>query len=137
MDWLLREPAAMVVLETGANDGLRGLDVDSTRANLEAIVQLVKQHAPGGADLPRADGGAAEPWRRLHASAFTTTMRWWPSREGVTLVPFLLDGVAGVRALNQGDGIHPTEKGAVLVAKNLWPSLGPAMARLAKGSKPG
>lgn len=133
LDWLLREPASMVVLETGANDGLRGLDVDSTRANLEAIVQLVKRTLPDAKiflvqmEAPPNLGG--DYTRRFHDNYAEVA-----KREGITLVPFLLDGVAGVRALNQGDGIHPTEKAAVRVAQNLWPALSPAMSRLAKGS---
>ncbi len=136
LDWLLREPASMVVLETGANDGLRGLDVDSTRANLEAIVQLVKHTLPDAKiflvqmEAPPNLGG--DYTRRFHDNYAEVA-----KREGITLVPFLLDGVAGVRALNQGDGIHPTEKGAVRVAQNLWPALSPAMSRLAKGTGSG
>lgn len=133
LDWLLREPASMVVLETGANDGLRGLDVDSTRANLEAIVQLVKHTLPEAkiflVQMEAPPNLGRDYTRRFHENYADVA-----KREGVTLVPFLLDGVAGVRALNQGDGIHPTEKGAVRVAQNLWPTLAPAMSRLAKGT---
>lgn len=136
LDWLLREPAAMVVLETGANDGLRGLDVDSTRANLEAIVQLVKRTLPEAriflVQMEAPPNLGADYTRRFHDN-YAQVAR----DQGVTLLPFLLDGVAGVRALNQGDGIHPTEQGARRVAQNLWPSLAPALSRLAKGEGSG
>ncbi len=136
LDWLLREPAAVVVIETGANDGLRGLDVDSTQANLAAIVRLVKQSLPEAAiflvQMEAPPNLGAEYTRRFHDN-YAAVARG----EGVTLVPFLLEGVAGVSKLNQGDGIHPTREGAVVVARNLWRSLAPALSRLANAPKPG
>jgi acyl-CoA thioesterase-1 len=136
LDWLLREPASMVVLETGANDGLRGLDVDSTRANLVAIVQLVKRTLPDAeiflVQMEAPPNLGADYTRRFHDNYAAVA-----KEEGITLLPFLLNGVAGVRRLNQGDGIHPTEAGAVIVARNLWGSLAPGLSRLAKAPKPG
>lgn len=136
LDWLLREPASMVVLETGANDGLRGLDVDSTKANLEAIVRLVKRTLPHAeiflVQMEAPPNLGADYTRRFHDNYGEVA-----KGEGITLLPFLLEGVAGVRALNQGDGIHPTEAGAVIVARNLWRSLAPELSRLAKAPKPG
>ncbi|HPV77451.1 MAG TPA: arylesterase, partial [Gemmatimonadaceae bacterium] len=69
----------------------------------------------------------AEYTRRFHDNYGAVA-----AAEGATLLPFLLDGVAGVRRLNQGDGIHPTADGAKRVAGNVWPSLGPILSRLAK-----
>lgn len=131
MEWLLREPAAVVVIETGANDGLRGVDVDSTRANLAAIVREVKRSRPGATVLlvqMEAPPNMGEAYTRRFRENYAAVAR----SEGVELLPFLLDGVAGVRAMNQPDGIHPTREGAVRVAQNLWGSLGPHLARLAK-----
>ncbi len=126
----------MVVLETGANDGLRGLDVDSTKANLEAIVRLVKRTLPHAeiflVQMEAPPNLGADYTRRFHDNYGEVA-----KGEGITLLPFLLEGVAGVRALNQGDGIHPTEAGAVIVARNLWRSLAPELSRLAKAPKPG
>lgn len=131
LEWLLREPAAVVMIETGANDGLRGLDVDSTRANLVAIVRLVKRALPAASvllvQMEAPPNLGAEYTRRFHDNYGAVA-----AAEGATLLPFLLDGVAGVRRLNQGDGIHPTADGAKRVAGNVWPSLGPILSRLAK-----
>lgn len=133
MEWLLREPAAGVMIETGANDGLRGLDVDSTRANLVAIVRLVKRALPGAAillaQMEAPPNLGADYTRRFHDNYGVVARD-----EGVTLLPFLLDGVAGVKGMNQADGIHPTVEGAKKVASTLWPVLGPVLSRLAKGS---
>lgn len=133
LDWLLREPAALVVVETGANDGLRGLDVDSTRANLVAIVRRVRAALPRAevvvAQMEAPTNLGAEYTRRFHA-IFPAVAR----AEGAGLLPFLLEGVAGVRRLNQDDGIHPTEEGARRVAANVWPALGPRLARLASAA---
>jgi acyl-CoA thioesterase-1 len=120
----------MVVLETGANDGLRGLDVDSTRANLVAAVQLVKRTLPQArvflVQMEAPPNLGAEYTRRFRENYAAVA-----ASEGAELLPFLLEGVAGVRRLNQGDGIHPTEEGARKVAQNLWGRLAPELARLA------
>lgn len=132
MEWLLREPAAGVMIETGANDGLRGLDVDSTRANLVAIVRLVKRTLPGAAVLlvqMEAPPNLGAAYTRQFHDNYGAVAKG----EGVTLLPFLLDGVAGVKGLNQADGIHPTVAGAKRVAATLWPEVGPLLSRLAKG----
>lgn len=131
LEWLLREPAAIVVIETGANDGLRGLDVDSTRANLTAIVRAVKGALPEAAVLlvqMEAPPNLGDDYTRRFRENYSVVAK----REGVALAPFLLAGVAGERRLNQADGIHPTEEGARVVARNLWPALAPHLARLAK-----
>ena len=122
IDWLLREPFDVVVIETGANDGLRGLDVDSTRANLRAIVRVVK------AKLPQAKVGlvqmeAPPNLGARYTTAFRENFSTVAREENVTLFPFLLQGVGGVAKYNQGDGIHPNAEGARLVAANVWPVL--------------
>ncbi len=129
LEWLLREPAAAVVIETGANDGLRGLDIDSTRANLTSILQYTKQALPGVrlflVQMEAPPNLGAEYTRRFHESFGAVAQA-----EGATLIPFLLDSVAGVRDLNQNDGIHPNEEGSRQVASNVWRTLGPALAQL-------
>jgi len=125
--WVLDQPAALVVLEVGANDGLRGVDPDSTYANLVKLVEVVKTQRPEarialmqmeaptnlGADYTRR-------FRGVYAKAAKTT--------GVPLWHFLLDGVAGVASLNQADGIHPNETGSQRVAGTVWGDLAPALA---------
>jgi len=129
IDWLLREPAGAVVIETGANDGLRGVDPDSTRENLLAIVRTVQAALPGAPVLVvqmEAPPNLGVAYTTRFRALFPEVAR----RTGATLVPFLLEGVAGERGLNQGDGIHPNAEGAVRAAGNLWPSLAPVLERL-------
>jgi acyl-CoA thioesterase-1 len=112
------------VVETGANDGLRGQSVDSLRANLDAILGRVRRDQPRARvalvqmEAPRNMG--RDYTSRFHA-AFPAAAR----AAGVTLLPFLLDGVAGDPALNQPDGVHPTAEGARRVAANVWKGLAP------------
>ena len=126
VDWVLREPADVVVVETGANDGLRGQSADSLRANLDAILARVKHDQPRARvalvqmEAPRNFG--ASYTARFHA-AFPGAAR----ATGVTLFPFLLDSVAGVPRLNQADGVHPTAEGARIVGAHVWRSLQPLL----------
>jgi acyl-CoA thioesterase-1 len=131
IDWLMREPASVVLIETGANDGLRGLDPDSTRDNLFALVRKLKAAQPKAHILlmqmeapPNLGASYTKRFHEIFASVAES--------EGVGLVPFLLEGVAGVRRLNQMDGIHPTEEGARIVARNIWPSLAPVLDRVTR-----
>jgi acyl-CoA thioesterase-1 len=103
--------ADVVVLETGANDGLRALRVDSTRANLEAIVERIGRRIRTARDGARADGGAAEPRPAGIRPSFRAMFPAVAEKYGLTLAPFLLDRVAGSTSLNQADGIHPNEAG--------------------------
>jgi acyl-CoA thioesterase I len=127
LDWILTESAAVVLVETGANDGLRGLNVDSTASTLRSIVKRIRERAPTAKvaimqmEAPRNLG--AEYTRRFHA-LYGNVAR----ETGVILIPFLLEGVAGVAELNQADGIHPTAAGARRVARNVWLALRPMIA---------
>jgi acyl-CoA thioesterase-1 len=124
LDWVLRDAPAILVVETGANDGLRGLDVDTTRANLEAIVRRSRAAHPGirvvlaGMEAPPNLGPA-------YTARFRAVFRDVAAREHLALIPFLLAGVGGVDSLNQADGIHPNAAGERLVAGNVWRVLGP------------
>ena len=130
--WVLDQPASLVVLEVGANDGLRGVDPDSTYANIVALVQVVRRQRPEAGvalvqmEAPTNLGGSYT--RRFHQAyvrAATAT--------GVTLLPFLLEGVAGDARLNQADGIHPHAEGSRRVAETVWRGLSPLLAQLAGG----
>ena len=127
-DWVLKEKADVVVLETGANDGLRGLDPDSTAANLRAIIAKIRASNPGAkillVQMEAPTNLGARFTQRFHALFARVA-----EAEGVTLLPFLLMGVAGVPALNQGDGMHPTAEGARRAAGNIWPGLAHALRR--------
>jgi acyl-CoA thioesterase-1 len=128
LDWLLRQPVAALVLELGANDGLRGQDIDSMRANLRAIIERTRAAHPDAAILI---AGMESPPNM--GDAYTTQFRAvFPdlAREtGAVLIPFLLEGVAGERELNQTDGIHPTAEGQRIVAATVWRYLKPALGR--------
>ena len=126
MDWLLRDPVDIVVLETGANDGLRALSVDSMRANIQGILDKVR------AAHPRARvvlvGMEAPPnLGPRYTSRFRAVFPELARRNGAKLVPFLLEGVAGETSLNQADGIHPNAAGAQRVADGVWKVLEPEL----------
>ena len=122
IDWLLREPAAVLVIETGANDGLRGLEVDSLAANIQAIIDRARQQSPPpriilvGMEAPPNFGfGYVRRFRGVYPEL--------AKRNRLPLVPFLLEGVAGVDSLNQADMLHPTAGGQRRVAETVWPVL--------------
>jgi acyl-CoA thioesterase-1 len=126
LDWLLREPVAVLVVETGANDGLRGQDPHATRANLKAILDAARRTQPP----PRlvlaameAPPNYGEDYRRRFRALYPELAK----ASGATLLPFLLDGVAGDPKLNQPDGIHPTAEGERRVALNVWKVLRPLL----------
>ena len=130
IDWLLREPADVVVIETGANDGLRGLNPDSTRANLRRIVASVRERAPGARVLlvqMEAPPNLGPSYTRRFHDMYPEVAR----ETGATLVPFLLEGVAGLDSLNQADGMHPNVQGARIVARTVWGTLGPVLGTVA------
>ncbi len=126
VDWLLREPVAVLVLETGANDGLRGLPPDSLRANIQAVFDRAKAISPPpklvlvGMRVPPNYGQAYT--ERFHA-VYPELAR----KNGAELVPFLLKGVGGVPGLNQADGIHPTAEGQRVMAETVWRVLEPVL----------
>ncbi len=126
VEWLLRDRADVVVIETGANDGLRGLRVDTTRANIVSIVKKIRAAHPEARVL-LAQMEAPPNLGQAYTRAFHETFIDVSRDEGVTLIPFFLNGVAGDRALNQDDGIHPNEEGARRAARNMWRTLGPVL----------
>jgi acyl-CoA thioesterase-1 len=115
VEWLLRGPVDVFVLETGANDALRGLNVDSTRANIVAIIRAVRR-ARLAARICLVQMEAPPNMGPQYARAFHDLYASVAGAEGVTLVPFLLNGVAGKPELNQADGMHPNVRGERIVA---------------------
>jgi len=133
IDWVLRQPVDIFILELGGNDGLRGLPLATARANLEAIMQRVRARNPqvrivlAGMQLPTSMGPYAEAFARLFPDLAAAA--------GVELIPFLLEGVGGVPELNLPDGIHPTVEGHRRIAEVVWPHLRPLLvARTADAS---
>lgn len=122
LDWSLDGGAAILVVALGGNDALRGLPPDDLERNLDAIV--TKGRAAGarvvvaGMEAPPNNGPEyTAEFRQVYIDVAT--------RHGVTLVPFLLEGVAGIASLNQSDGIHPNTQGAARVADTVWRVLDP------------
>lgn len=119
IDWVLKKKVSVFVLELGANDGLRGIEVSDTRKNLQAIINKVKSKYPdakiilAGMQVPPSMGAD-------YAGSFKAVFPQLAEKNKIQLIPFLLDKVAGIPKLNQGDGIHPTAQGAKIVANNVW-----------------
>jgi acyl-CoA thioesterase-1 len=121
-EWLFRQPYDLLVLETGANDGLRGVDPDSTAANIRAIIQRAKSTHPE-ARILLVQMEAPTNMGPRYTRAFHEIFPRVAIESGVTLLPFLLEGVGGIAKYNQGDGIHPTAEGARMAARNAWPGI--------------
>ena len=132
VDWVLREPLDVLFLELGANDGLRGQDPGALAANLSDIIGRTRARYPearvviAGMEAPPNLGAA-------YTQAFRDVFARVAEEQRATLVPFLLEGVAGVPELNQGDGIHPTAEGYRTVARTVWSVLEPILAELHVG----
>jgi acyl-CoA thioesterase-1 len=119
LDWLLRLPISVLVLELGANDMLRGLAVDQLRSNLESILERTRARHPQVKFLI-AGMRAAPNLGRDYARDFDAVYPSLAERYEASLVPFLLEDVAADRQLNQADGIHPTAEGHALIAARIW-----------------
>jgi len=124
IDWVLRQPIDVFVLELGANDGLRGLPIDQTKKNLQAIIDKVKSKYPKvkivmtGMMVPPNMG-------KSYSDEFQKIYPVMAQKNKASLFPFLLEGVAGNEKLNQADGIHPNAEGHRIVANNLVTFLRP------------
>jgi acyl-CoA thioesterase I len=122
IDWILRQPIDLFVLELGANDGLRGVPLEETRKNLQAIVDKVKAKNPK-VKLVVARMLVPPNMGKTYSDEFQKIFPELSKKNNATLIPFLLEGVAGIEKLNQADGIHPTEEGHKIVAKRVVKSL--------------
>ncbi len=121
----------MLVVETGANDGLRAQDPAATRENIEAIFARARRQSPPP-KLVLAGMQAPPNYGREYADRFRALYPELARANHAALIPFLLEGVAGIPRLNQEDGIHPTAEGHRIVAETVWKALAP----LLRGQKP-
>lgn len=128
---LLTDSVRVLVVESGANDGLRGLPPDSTRANIDAIIVLARARDPG-ITVVLAQMEAPPNMGPRFTADFRALFPDLARARRAVLMPFLLDGVGGVDSLNQDDGIHPTEAGHRRVAANVWRTLEPLAAAAAR-----
>jgi acyl-CoA thioesterase-1 len=128
---VLDQPASLVILEVGANDGLRGVNADSTRANLIALIRAVQRQQPA-ARVMLVQMEAPTNLGRTYTTTFHAAYAQAARETNTPLLPFLLDGVAGVARLNQSDGIHPNVEGSVRVAETMWKALLPVFTELSR-----
>lgn len=128
LDWVLQRPAAVIVVETGANDGLRGQSVEGTREAIAEILDRIHRDRPE-ARVVLVQMEAPTNLGATYTRAFHAMFPALAAAHGATLIPFLLDGVAGHIDLNQADGVHPNLEGERRVMENVWRGLAPLLAR--------
>lgn len=129
IDWLLRREIDVLVLELGGNDALRGLPVELTKQNLQAIIDKTRKAYP---DVCIVLAGMQAPPNlgKPFTSRFRAIYPQLAEENDAVLIPFLLEGVGGVRELNLADGIHPTAEGHRIIAENVWEVLKPVLSQI-------
>ncbi len=131
IDWLLNQPVSVMVISLGANDGLRGLDLDQTKENLQKIINAIEDKRPdariilSGMEIPPNLGSE-------YAEQFREIFPRLAENNDVELIPFLLEGVGGEEAYNLDDGIHPNPEGHKIIAGNVWDVLEPVLSETAR-----
>lgn len=126
IDWVLNQEVDVFVLELGANDGLRGVAVEESRRNLQAIIDAVRENNPdvkiilAGMQMPPNMG-------REYTEGFSRMFPDLAEENNILLIPFLLENVGGIPELNQRDGIHPTAEGQEIMANTVWAVLEPEL----------
>jgi acyl-CoA thioesterase-1 len=136
IDWVLRSPADLVVIEGGANDALRGLSPEAARSNLEQVISAIRKKQPAAKIVllqMEAPPNYGVPYTRSFHAIYPDIAK----KENIPLAPFFLDGVAGIPRYNQADGVHPNVAGERLVADNVWKALKPVVAALDRVAKGG
>ena len=119
LDWVFKQNVDVLVIELGANDGLRGVSLKETKSNLEQIINTAREKNPevkiilAGMQIPPNMG-------EEYTSEFRSLFPDLAEQYNLELIPFLLEGVAGDPKLNQEDGIHPTAEGQQILANNVW-----------------
>jgi len=126
VDWLLKQKVDIVLLELGANDGLRGTKPAATKENLQKIIDKIKSTHPQ-AKIILAGMEALPNMGADFTSEFRAIFPALAKQNNLELIPFFLEGVAGDKALNLADGIHPNEAGQKIVAQNVWKVLEPML----------
>ena len=128
IDWLLQRPIDVLVIELGANDGLRGLDLKTMKGNLQTIIDKARARNPSvkivlaGMQVPPNLGGE-------YTAGFQRVFAELARENNATLIPFLLEGVGGQRELNQQDLIHPNAAGHRVIAELVWRTLEPILRK--------
>ncbi len=133
IDWLLDQPVAVLVVELGANDALRGLGTSALQRNLEDLIQRARDRHPTTAVVVagmEAPPNLGDDYTDAFGKVFEDVAR----AHDAVLIPFVLEGVAGNPTLNQADGIHPTARGQRIIAETMWRTLRPLLS--AEGPDP-
>jgi len=126
VEWILEQKIDIFVLELGANDGLRGIPLTETRANLISIIEKVWKKDPNikivlaGMEIPPNMGPE-------YTAEFRSIFADLAKQYSIHLIPFLLKNVGGIPELNLPDGIHPTSEGHAIIVNNVWPVLEPLL----------
>ncbi len=126
LPWIMKQSIDIFLLELGANDGLRGIPLTETRANLQAIIDMVQQESPdtkiilAGMQLPPNMG-------QDYTTEFRNIFSDLAKQNNIAFIPFILKDVGGIAELNQNDGIHPTVEGHKIVAQTVWEVLKPML----------
>ncbi|WP_299252909.1 arylesterase [uncultured Aquimarina sp.] len=126
LPWIMKQPIDIFLLELGANDGLRGIPLAETRANLQAIIDMIQEKSPdtqiilAGMQLPPNMG-------QEYTTGFRTIFSDLAKQNNIAFIPFILKDVGGIAELNQNDGIHPTVEGHKIVAQTVWEVLKPML----------
>jgi acyl-CoA thioesterase I len=126
LDWSLEGDVEVLVIELGANDGLRGLPVPQMKRNLDEIIRRAEAR---GITVILTGMEAPPNYGPQYTAEFRKAYRDLADEHHVTFVPFYLDGVAGIPSLNNADGIHPNAEGARIIAGTLWSALEPVLSR--------
>jgi acyl-CoA thioesterase-1 len=126
IDWALKGDVRFLILELGANDGLRGLPTSQMKENLDQIIRRAKSRK---VKVILAGMEAPPNYGRQYTDEFRNVFRKLAKDHQVKLIPFFLEGVAGRSELNQSDGIHPNAEGMKLVMENVWRALEPMLQR--------
>lgn len=131
LDWSLEGDVRVLIVALGANDGLRGLSIGQMKQNLGAIIERAKERnivvILAGMEAPPNYGPE-------YTAAFRDAYRDLAREHRVLFIPFLLDRVAGVSHMNQGDGIHPNPQGAEIMAETVWTMLRPVLDQMSASS---
>lgn len=129
VDWIMRQDFEVFVLELGGNDGLRGINLASTKQNLKEIIEKVRNKRPDAEIIltgmqvpPNLGPDYTEQFKSMYPEI--------AKEKNVKLIPFLLEDVGGNPDLNQGDGIHPTAEGHKIIAETVWEELKPILQEL-------
>ena len=126
LEWSLDGDVALLVIELGANDGLRGLPVSQMKANLASIITRAKQR---GITVILTGMEAPPNYGAAYTSEFRAAYRDLADEHDVVFVPFYLDGVAGDATLNISDGIHPNAAGSKIIERTVWRALEPLLEK--------